>query len=57
MPHPPTPTRLDAEIDLLLQVERLLAEADRMRAVRDRLIEVVRATPPPTADRKAVRNA
>lgn len=54
--HQPTPQ--DATLDLLLQLERLLAEADRARLLRDRLLDVARSyTPPTTASTAGRREA
>jgi hypothetical protein len=47
---PPATVR-DATIDLLLQIDRLLTEADKARALRDHLMDVARVTPsPPSSD-------
>lgn len=50
-----------ATLDLLIQVDRLLAEAEKTRSLRDRLIAAARdatdLAPPIPADRKAVSGA
>jgi hypothetical protein len=48
----PTPDLIDAQLDLYLGLDRLLAEADRVRTLRDRLLaEVRQATRPESASR------
>jgi hypothetical protein len=45
----PTPELKDANLDLLIQIDRLLTEADRTRELRDRLFEAARKAPPVSA--------
>jgi hypothetical protein len=35
----------NANLELLIQIDRLLTEADKMRALRDRLLEIARRMP------------
>jgi hypothetical protein len=46
----PAADLLDAQLDYLASVDRLLAAAERVRAQRDRLLAAARAAPPAADD-------
>jgi hypothetical protein len=47
----------ETRLDLFLRLDRLLAEADAVKELRDRLFAEVRATLPPPPDRRRRKEA